>query len=54
VGLATSEAASRGKETLRGFADRFRFDEATKVRKNRKRGELLREDQIAAHSRAIK
>ena len=36
VGVATNEAVSRRKETLRGSADRFRFDEATKVRRNRR------------------
>jgi len=36
VDVATAEAASRTEETLRGSADRFRFDEATKVRKNRR------------------
>lgn len=36
VGVATNEAVSRRKETFRGFADRFRFDEAAKVRRNRK------------------
>jgi len=36
VGVATSEAASRREKTFRGFADRFRFDEATKVRRNRR------------------
>ncbi|SAL08096.1 hypothetical protein AWB81_08590 [Caballeronia arationis] len=34
-GVATNEDESRRKETLRGFADRFRIDEATKVRKYR-------------------
>jgi hypothetical protein len=53
VGVATSEGASRTKETLRGFADRFGVDEATKVRRNRKRGERLR-DQTADHSRPFK
>jgi hypothetical protein len=36
AGVATNENEWRWKETLRGFADRFRFDEATKVRENRK------------------
>ncbi|KXU94866.1 hypothetical protein CR51_26035 [Caballeronia megalochromosomata] len=35
AGVATNEAVSRRKETetLRGSADRIRFDEATKVKK---------------------
>jgi hypothetical protein len=36
AGVATAKARRAEKETLRGFADRFRFDEATKVRKYRK------------------
>jgi hypothetical protein len=32
AGIATNEDEWRWKKTLRGFADRFRFDEATKVR----------------------